>query len=252
MNHVFELPNGKEVVTKEFLYKHVRNFFYNKSLLSKADFLDSFIITKDLNILEKFITLLKLRERCIKNSINLKLNGKDKEVPIDYILNYFDEIINIKEKITLDNFTLELDYPSKFMLSTDNIFNVIHSIRIDDKEINLQNVTQDEFQIITNSLPASILKALTDFIERKKEALTYTLFDKKDTIELNFLNISPYVFLDSLFNCIDPYTYREYLFVLSRRMKDITFLINSTFIDILDYMELYKRENEDQNEKLQK
>ena len=35
-------------------------------------------------------------------------------------------------------------------------------------------------------------------------------------------------------------------------MKDVTFLLNSTFIDILDYMELYKRENEDDGEKVAK
>ena len=78
------------------------------------------------------------------------------------------------------------------------------------------------------------------------------LFSGKDKLELNFLNASPFILLESLFNCIDPYTYREYIFVLSRRMKDINFLINSTFIDILDYMDLYKRENEDEGDKVAK
>ena len=36
MNHVFELPNGKEVEVKEFLYKHVREFFFDKPLSAKA------------------------------------------------------------------------------------------------------------------------------------------------------------------------------------------------------------------------
>ena len=241
MNHVFELPNGKEVEVKEFLYKHVREFFFDKPLSAKAEFLDSFIITENLNVLEKFITLIKLRERCIKQSINLKLNKKDKEVSIDYILKNFDEIIDIREVKTVDNITLVLDYPSEFIVTTDSLFRVIQSIQIDNDKINTAEVTHDELLTITNSLPASVLTAITDFIQEKKESLSYSI-----------LNVSPFVFLDSLFNCIDPYTYREYIFVLSKRMKDITFLVNSTFIDILDYMELYKRENEDQNEKLQK
>ena len=60
------------------------------------------------------------------------------------------------------------------------------------------------------------------------------------------------MFLDTLYRCIDPFTYREYLFVLSKRMRDVTFLANSTFIDILDYIELYKRENEEEKEKVAK
>ena len=39
---------------------------------------------------------------------------------------------------------------------------------------------------------------------------------------------------------------------LRRRMKDITFLLNSTFIDIIDYMDLYKRENEEEGDKVAK
>ena len=70
--------------------------------------------------------------------------------------------------------------------------------------------------------------------------------------EINFLNASPFYFLQNLFNCIDEYTYREYIFVLSKRIKDVTFLLNSTFKDILDYMELYMRENEEQNDKVAK
>tara|TARA_R100001509_G_scaffold104422_1_gene61584 strand:- start:213 stop:971 length:759 start_codon:yes stop_codon:yes gene_type:complete len=252
MNHEFKLPNGKEVEVKEFLYKHVREFFYDKSLLAKAEFLNSFIVTKNLNVLEKFITLLKLRERCIKQSINLKLNKKDKEVSIDYILKSFDEIVDIREVRTVDNITLVLDYPSEFVVNTDSLFSVIQSIQIDNDKIDITKVTNEELLAITNSLPASVLAAITDFIQEKKEALSYSILSNQDSLNLNFLNISPFVFLDSLFNCIDPFTYREYIFVLSKRMKDITFLVNSTFVDILDYMELYKRENEDQNEKLQK
>ena len=52
MNHVFELPNGKEVEVKEFLYKHVREFFFDKPLSAKAEFLDSFIVTENLNVLD--------------------------------------------------------------------------------------------------------------------------------------------------------------------------------------------------------
>ena len=61
----FKLPNGKEVITKEFLFKDTRHFFYKSSLEHNLNKLEDFIITKNLNALEKFITLLYLRERCL-------------------------------------------------------------------------------------------------------------------------------------------------------------------------------------------
>ena len=252
MQCVFKLPNNKEVITKEFLFKDVRNFFYKMSLQRRAKILEEFIVTKNLNVVEKLITLIKLRQRCVKQSVSLNLNKIEKEVSIDYILKSFDEIIDIREERSINNISLVLDYPSKFIVNSDNIFSVIQKIKIDEQEIDLNEVTQKEFIEITNSLPAEVLKLLTDYIESKKHALYVNLFEGSDSIELNFLNESPFILLESLYNFIDPYTYREYLFVLSRRMKDVTFLLNSTFIDILDYMELYKRENEDDGEKVAK
>ena len=252
MHCVFKLPNGKEVVTKEFLYKDVRMFFNDSSLNYKLNVLEEFILTKNLNVVEKFIALIRLREKCVKRSISLNLNKKDKEVSIDFILKNFDEIVDIREIKTIDNITLELDYPSKFVINTDNIFSVIQKIKIDDQEIDLNEVTEEEFVTITNSLPVEVLTTITKFVEDKQHALSFMLFSGKDKLELNFLNASPFILLESLFNCIDPYTYREYIFVLSRRMKDMNFLINSTFIDILDYMDLYKRENEDEGDKVAK
>ena len=55
-----------------------------------------------------------------------------------------------------------------------------------------------------------------------------------------------------MFSGLDENTYREYLFILSRRIPDVNFLVNSTLVDILDYLELYKRECDEENEKLQK
>jgi len=249
---VFKLPNGKEVITKEFLYKDVRMFFNNSSYRSKVELLERFIITKGLNVIEKFITLARLREQCIKHSVNLSFNKKDKEVSIDYILKNFNEIIDIREIKNIENITLVLDYPSKFVIDTDSIFSVIQSVQIDDEKIDLNYVTNEEFVTITNSLPVDVLSIISEFVEDKKHALIHNIFSGRDSLELNFLNASPYILLESLFDCIDPYTYREYLFVLSKRMKDISFLINSPFIDIIDYMDLYKRENDDEGEKVAK
>tara|TARA_R110002020_G_scaffold109856_3_gene254115 strand:+ start:4391 stop:5161 length:771 start_codon:yes stop_codon:yes gene_type:complete len=252
MQCIFKLPNGKEVATKEFLFKDVRIFFHEMSLRSRAEILEKFIITPDLNVVEKLITLIMLRARCIKQSVSLNLNNKDKEVGLDYILESFDEVIDIREEKQIDNILLTLDYPSRFVVNTDNIFSVIQKIKIDDEEINLTTLTEKEFIEITNSLPAEVLGVISNYIEDKQHALQVTLFPGPDSVVLNFLNESPFNLIESLYNCIDPYSYREYLFVLSRRMKDVTFLLNSTLIDIEDYMSLYKRENDDEGDSVAK
>jgi hypothetical protein len=46
----FKLPNGKEVITKEFLFKDARKFFYKSSLEHSLDKLEDFIITENLNV----------------------------------------------------------------------------------------------------------------------------------------------------------------------------------------------------------
>jgi hypothetical protein len=67
---------------------------------------------------------------------------------------------------------LVLDYPSEFIVTTDSIFRVIQSIQIDNDKINTAEVTHDELLTITNSLPASVLTAITDFIQDKKASLS--------------------------------------------------------------------------------
>ena len=37
-------------------------------------------------------------------------------------------------------------------------------------------------------------------------------------------------------------TYRDYIFILSKRIKDVSFIQQSTFLDIKDYMDLYVKE----------
>jgi len=251
MNHVFQLPNGKSVAVKEFLYKDVREFFYDKPVEARAEFFNSFIITKNLNVLEKFLALVKLRERCIKQSISININGREKEVGIDFILKTFNEILDIREEVIIDNIKLVLDYPTEFIVSSDSLFKIIQTIEIDNEIIDLHKVTEDEYNIITSSLPAQVLKTITDFYHSKKRALVFNLFEGSD-VEINFLNSTPFAFLNTLYKCIDANTYREYLFVLSKRMRDATFISNSTFVDVLDYIELYRRENDDEKDKVAK
>ncbi len=248
----FKLPNGKEVITKEFLFKDTRQFFHESSPEHNLNRLEDFIITENLNVVEKFITLLYLRERCLKKTFNININGTDKDVGIDLVIKNFDEIIDIREEKEVGDLKLVLDYPSKFLVNTNNIFSLIKEIKIGDDFIDLSNVSDQELIDITNNLPTDVSKVIDQFIKKNHRALEYNLIPNNSDYEINFLNSSPFYFLQNLFNCINEYAYREYIFVLSKRIRDVSFLLNSTFTDILDYMDLYIRENEEQSDKVAK
>ena len=102
-----------------------------------------------------------------------------------------------------------------------------------------------------SKLPAQVLNTVSEFVEDKKDAFTFRLLEgRKDTSELNFLGPAPFEFINTIYACIDENSYREYIYVLSKRIKDVNFLINSTMADVLDYIELYRRECEEEKEKL--
>ena len=246
------LPSGKEVVVKEFLYKHIRELlFQNNSLENKLKYLEGFIVTQNLNVIEKFIALLILREKCIKPTAMLSIDKVDKEVSIGYILESFEETVNIREKISVGDIQLTLDYPSKFCINTNNLLSIIREIKIEDQYVIMDTLPEDEFLQVINKLPAEILSTVDSFVTSKQEAFVLPLLSgRHNSYNINLLDPSPFVFIDSLFTCIDENSYREHLFILSKRIGDVEFLTNSSLIDILDYLELYKRECEDENEKL--
>ena len=250
----FSLPNGKEVVVKQFLYKHIRELtLQGDCYSSKLEFLESFILTKDLNVLEKFITFLMLREKCIKNTTPMNLDGADKDVSLSYIRKSFEECLDIRKEFTVNNIELTLDYPSRFCINTNNLLSIIREVKIEDQHINVDSLTEEEFIQVINQLPAEILKTVNKFVTDKQTAFKFSLLQgKANSMEINFLTASPFQFIDSIFGCLDESSYREYLFILSKRIRDVQFLINSPLSDLLDYLDLYKKECEDENDKLKK
>tara|TARA_R100000008_G_scaffold82544_1_gene66925 strand:- start:244 stop:1008 length:765 start_codon:yes stop_codon:yes gene_type:complete len=250
----FSLPNGKEVTVKQFLYKHIRELILQGDChASKLEFLESFILTKNLNVIEKFITLLMLREKCVKDTTPMDLDGTDKDVSLSYIKKSFEEFLDIRSEVTVNNIELTLDYPSRFCINTNNILSIIRKVKIEDDFINIDTLSEEEFIKVINQLPAEILNTVNNFVTDKQQAFTFPLLQgKANSIEINFLTPSPFQFIDSIFGCLDEHNYREYLFILSKRITDVNFLINSPLSDLLDYLDLYKKECDDENDKLKK
>ena len=164
---------------------------------------------------------------------------------------------DISEAIDVDGIKCVLNYPTNFNLgNTDFIFSLIESLDIDGEQITVSSLSKKEYNDVFDKLPESIFEYLTDFAQRNQSHFEVQAFKERedmeiDEIRLNLLDGTLPTFINRLFDCVDSVNYREMLFILCKRIPDISFLINCTYLEIEDFYKLYADEVEKQNENLQ-
>ena len=255
----FKLPNQREVFVKELLYKDLRNFslYKDSTLPGRLNFLDTFIHTKNLNILEKLHAFIYLRKKCIGETVQITSNTGSVGVQISYIEKNLGGIEDISETICVDNATYVLNYPCKFNLGdTDFILSIIESIELDGEKIITADLTDKEYIQVFKTLPKKIYSHLKQFIKKNENYFLLDVLTERANLDvknttLNILTTDLPAFIVDLFDCVNDYSYRELLFVLCKRIPDVNFLINSTYLELDDYYILYKSEVEKENENLQ-
>lgn len=237
--------NNKTVELKPFKFKHINELHHQKdSLSSNIKFLESFILTPGLNVIEKFTSLLALRTECINGSVTLNRDGRNVKVGLQYILQSFSELKDIRTIVTHENFEFTFDYPSMFRINSDTLLSVLRKIKLDDRVIELDSLSDADFGQIISRLPPACLSVILAFVDKNKDSLTFSISTGrgKTPIEIDFTDITSSMFIVHLFNCVTSANYREYLFVLSKRIHDMNFLLNCTLYEIEDYLALYKKE----------
>ena len=208
-----------------------------KTIIKK---LESFILTKDLNIVEKLYSLFYLRDSCVGSMINTP----SVVIDADVFLREFDEILDINKKVKVDNIEVEFDYPYNFSSTILDETEIIKSVKVGLEKVYLNKLNNKDREALINSLPSDIDKQLGLFVKENANSLCIDVLIKSERLRLNYSSNTFVLFLKSIFSVVTPHSYREYIFSLSRRMHDITFLNNSTFADIEDYLDLYIKENE--------
>ena len=254
MNFTYILPNRKEVKLKEILFKDLRTFnlYSETSLRGRLDFLESFIITKGLNVLEKFYCLLYLRSQCIGNEISITSDKGPVSVSLDFLISNIGGIPDIQTDIKIDNVVYTLDFPHHFNTGNDDfVLSLVKKIQIGDENLVLSDLSASDYLEAIERLPEQLYKFIDKFLEESKEFFSLSLLGERKSIDIRPIKFSTmqYDFTDfvvSLFKCITTQGYREILFSLSKRITDVTFLTNSTFLEVNDYFELYKDEIENQ------
>ncbi len=241
------LPTSKSVLLKTFTLENCKEIYkIRDNTEAIIDYLEGLFVTSDLNILEKFYCLLHIRDLCIGNIIELRDYGFD----ISQIQDELVEIDDIKKVINFNNNSITLNYPKDFPLTTLYEGNFIETIILDGETIDFCNLNSTDQDLILNYLPLEIKTKITKFYRKNIPKLKISFMLKGDTINLNLQDFSIVSFLATILSPIDDNTYRDYIFILSERMHDITYLQNCTFLDIKDYMELYVKENKERNEEI--
>jgi hypothetical protein len=241
------LPTSKSVLLKTFTLENCKEIYkIRDNTEAIIDYLEGLFVTSDLNILEKFYCLLHIRDLCIGNIIELRDYGFD----ISQIQDELVEIDDIKQVINFNNNSITLNYPKDFPLTTLYEGNFIETIILDGETIDFCNLNSTDQDLILNYLPLEIKTKITKFYRKNIPKLKISFMLKGDTINLNLQDFSIVSFLATILSPIDDNTYRDYIFILSERMHDITYLQNCTFLDIKDYMELYVKENKERNEEI--
>ena len=242
------LPNKKEVVVKEILLKDLRYLsLYGESSIPKSiKFLESFIYTKDLNVVEKFLALLLLRKECISDFISLDTDKGTVKMSLDYILTNVKHIEDAKHTFILNDVTYVLNCPTQFNLGNyDSMFSVIESIQIGDEKILINELTEEEFAQLINTLPTSLFGTITEYLRNYEHFLTVNLWEERKKLNIqageeHILSNNFSLLLISLFNIVPQREYRELLFALLKIIPDGNFIVNSTYKDIEHYLKLYQ------------
>ena len=188
MDLSFTLPNNKEVIVNEILYKDLRKMalYSDSSLPNTIDFLESFILTKGLTVVEKLFAFFILRERCIGDQV--AIGSKKGKVNID--LHVFKKNIgsfdDIREEIDVDGIKCVLNYPSRFFVGdTDFIFSLIESLEVDNEKVTISSLSKQEYDKIISRLPDTIFNHLEAFVQKNSTHFNILVYEGKESMEID-------------------------------------------------------------------
>jgi hypothetical protein len=238
------LPFNKKIVElKPVTLKDTLDFYHlGNDLKTIVKKLESFIITKNLNLIEKLYSLFYLRETCLGSLINFS----DYALDINMFLSELEEVINIEKLITKNNFIIELDYPTNFCYYDNDETSLIKSIQIDSEKVILNDLDKNSKDVLLNYMPQNILKEVKSYKTKNDHNLQISFFVKGDNHIIKYLSTELIIFLKNIFTVLTPHSYRQHVFTLSKRMHDISYITTqSTLVDIEDYIDLYVKETEE-------
>lgn len=241
--------NNKNIEIKIFTMDDLCRIIRNSNYDTCIKFLESLIITPNLNRLEKFASLLYVYKECINPIIDIQSREKEYAIGIDSVISYIDEESSIDRsiKISYDGVVIDIGPPTS-LESKYNTY-IITKMRTDVESINLNIMSYDEQTEIYNSIAPDIFISILSTIKSNTHKVIYPINSANPVIAaFHLFNNDMRDFIVRSFKCMDLIDWREQMFILSKRL-DSSFLLSGTLKDANDYMKLYNKEISDTNDK---
>lgn len=246
--------NSDVLEVSEFNMNDMRSIAFMIENDEANDALYDFLISKlsgEGNCVTKFIALFKAREKFIGDAISLNNGSSNVNIQLSYWYSEFiKNLIDIKGTVSVDKFTIVVDYPSSLNHKTfdDLLVDMIQSIEIENKRINFKNLNDLEKIEIIQNIPYNVIRELYDYINKKD--FDILLFKKRlglPDIKISLLNNSAFEFIKMMFNYYRYDEIMETVFMISSRISDINFLMSRTPKDMSFLIKLYSEEVEKSN-----
>jgi hypothetical protein len=203
-------------------------------------------ISKNFTNVDIFNSLINARCKYINNKITLNNGTSNINISIDNIISKLNNnIVHIREELSINNLNIILDYPDLlyFNSSDELMISCIKLIRIKDKLINFNNITKSEKLDILNNLPVKVIDSIEKFIIKNNKDIV--LFESKlgiDEITVNFFNNSSFLILKNLYHYYNYDSLIEILFMISKRITDMSFLNSRTPYELDEIIRMYGEE----------
>ena len=232
---------------------------------------DGELSVSDLTRIDIFCILLNLRIICVKSTLDLNLKckktSKTFEVPVD-LYGVLDNVTNYDMEYTdivkvNDNCSVTLRTPTElyFTSADDIILGSIIEVKILDESYDVTKYTDEQKNIILDSLPGNVIPGITRHIRDNSDnysltALTYNNPHDRhaDTgnYKLELYDNSFFEFIKLIFNgsLHDQYYMR---YIMSHRLGfDSEYVESRTPAELDTYISFYKKELEEQQKEQEK
>ena len=192
------LPSSRRIRVNELNnrdYLSIVKYCQNNDLHGLGRFFDELYFTDDLDIIERFYTLIYIRMMFINPDINLNINKRDIRIDIASILDRIEERYKDLSRTITDSegaIEVKLALPhATFFEGVDDIYkSCITDIRVGDKQINFTALTDDEQEDIMSNLPASTFSQIASFMKTVQDNFTnIILIEGNETVGLEELDI---------------------------------------------------------------
>lgn len=216
-----------------------------------------------LSSVDMFCILLNLRIMCISQTFDFEATvtksteSVKKTQKLD-LYDILDKITNhpsgyIQQIKTQEGYDVTLGVPIGMrVMSVDELMvNVVDSIKIAEKNYNLQHLSFDEKTTILDNLPGDVLTYITNYLKKMDHECRIKVFEFIQTgdlanIELKLFDNSLFEFIKAMYNCnLQEQYYIRYLMVkrLGFNLRDVE---DITPIDTTNYINLYREELEEE------